>query len=148
SVSKLAAEPRSSALAEMAIEKSYVLNSGQTEEIFLMQPDLVLAGSFSTRATVELLRRLGFRVEIFEPEISLDDIRRNLLRMGDLLGRAERAAELVRDFDAGVEALRRNATAAKTVALYEVNSHTSGKGTLADAVVEAAGLTNLASKLG
>ncbi len=146
SVSLLAADPASSAMADAA--GKYVLNHGQAEEIFLMQPDLVLAGTFSTRATVELLRRLGFRVEIFEPEASFDDIRANLLRMGEILGREARAAELVAELDAGLAELARNPPPDKVVALYEVNSYTSGTGTLANAVVRAAGLTNLAEVLG
>lgn len=146
SVSRLSADPRTAALAHLA--ENYVLNHGQTEEIFLMQPDLVLGGTFSTRNTVELLRRLGFRVEEFEPETSFGDVRANLLRMGELLGREARAEELVAELDAGLAELKRNAPPESIVALYEVNSHTSGIGTLANAVVRAAGLVNLAEKLG
>ena len=70
--------------------EAYILNHGRAEEIFMMRPDLVIAGSFTTRATVEMLRRLGFRVEEFAPASSFADIRENLRRMGDLLGRRKR----------------------------------------------------------
>lgn len=55
--------------------KAYPPNEGLAEEIYLMQPDLVLAGSFTSRATVEMLQRLGVRVELFEPIYGLDDPR-------------------------------------------------------------------------
>lgn len=146
SVSHLAGDPASSVLATQA--RRYQVNHGLAEEIVLMRPDLVLAGTFTTRAPVELLRRLGFRVEEFAPATSFDDVRADIARMGELLGRRERAAELIAELDAGLAALAAGASPGLTVALYYANSYTSGRGTLADAVVEAAGLTNLAVTLG
>ena len=146
SVSHLAGDPGVSVLAEEAAR--YEVNHGQAEEIFLMRPDLVVAGTFTTRATVDLLRRLGFRVEEFAPESSFEDVRNNIARMGDLLDREERAAELIRELDDGLAALTASAGQPKTAALYYANSYTSGSGTLADAVVGAAGLRNLGEALG
>lgn len=146
SVSYLASDQGSSALANQA--GAYVVNHGLAEEIFLMQPDLVIAGTYTTRTTVALLRRLGFRVEEFAPENSFDDIRASLTRMGEILGRQQRAAELVAELDAGLALLAATRTPDKTVALYYANSYTSGSGTLADAIVKASGLTNIGDKLG
>lgn len=145
SVSHMGADPAMSVMADEA--QDYVINHGQAEEVFLMRPDLVLAGAYTTRTTVAMLRRLGFRVEEFAPESSFDDIRANITRMGALLGRPERAAELVAELDAGLAALAAEPSGL-TVALYAPNSYTSGEGTLADAVVEAAGLSNIADDLG
>ncbi|MBN9222869.1 MAG: ABC transporter substrate-binding protein [Mesorhizobium sp.] len=146
SVSYLASDPGSSVLADQA--GAYLVNHGLAEEIFLMQPDLVIAGTYTTRTTVALLRRLGFRVEEFAPENSFDDVRANLKRMGDILGRQQRAGELVAELDAGLAGLEANKPPDKTVALYYANSYTSGSGTLADAIVKAAGLTNIGDTLG
>jgi iron complex transport system substrate-binding protein len=146
SVSKLASDQRTSALASQA--GRYVVNNGFAEEIFTMKPDLVLAGNFTSQATVDLLKRLGFRVEQFAPAASFDDIRADLTRMGQLLGREERAASLVAQMDQDLEALRSRSVADESVALYYANSYTSGTGTLADAVVRAAGLRNIGETLG
>ena len=146
SVSNLASDERTSALASQA--GRYAVNNGFAEEIFMMKPDLVLAGTYNSQATVELLKRLGFRVEQFAPAASFDDIRTDLTRMGQLLGREERAASLVAQMDQDLEALRSRSTADKSVALYYANSYTSGTGTLADAVVRAAGLRNIGEALG
>jgi iron complex transport system substrate-binding protein len=146
SVSYLAGDPGASVLAEQA--GKYAVNHGLAEEIFLMQPDLVIAGTFSTRTTVDLLRRLGFRVEEFAPENSFDDVRANLKRMGAILGREQRAAELVAELDRGLARLAANAVPQKSVALYYANSYTSGSGTLADAIVKASGLRNIGDALG
>ena len=146
SVSYLASDPGSSVLADRA--HAYVVNHGQAEEVFLMQPDLVLAGTFSTRSTVALLRRLGFRVEEFAPENSFDDVRANLRRIGDLLGRREKAEEIVAELDEHLKSLETVPTTTASVATYYANSYTSGSGILVDAVISASGLINIAARLG
>jgi iron complex transport system substrate-binding protein len=146
SVSYLASESGASVLAEDA--GRYVVNHGLAEEIFLMQPDLVIAGTFSTRTTVDLLRRLGFKVEEFAPENSFDDVRANFKLMGAILGREKRAAELIAQLDRGLARLVANKVTQKSVALYYANSYTSGSGTLADAIVKASGLRNIGDALG
>jgi len=145
-VSVLARDPRSSVMVEEA--KAYAVNHALAEEVFLMKPDLVLAGTFSSRATVGLLRTLGIAVEEFAPANSFDDVRGDILRVGALLGREARAAELAAGLDAGLAALAAAPPRRRTVALYEANSYTSGKGTLADAIVAAAGLVNAAGAMG
>ena len=146
SVSYLAGNPGTSVLAAEA--GRYAVNHGLAEEVFLMQPDLVLVGTFSTRATVALLRRLGIAVEEFAPENSFDDVRANLKRMGEVLGRQHRAAELVAELDKSLAELDAARRPDITVATYYANSYTSGAGTLVDAIVTASGLTNIAARLG
>ncbi|MEW9617877.1 ABC transporter substrate-binding protein [Shinella sp. S4-D37] len=146
SVSYLARDAGTSAMAEEA--RAYAVNHGLAEEIFLMKPDLVLAGTYSTRTTVSLLRRLGFRVEEFPPEASLDEVRANLARMGDLLGNPERAKALVAGMDAQIEALAVSETPRLRTALYFANGYTAGSGTLVSEVVKRAGLDNIAETLG
>jgi iron complex transport system substrate-binding protein len=145
SVSYLASQEDASALASEA--QGYVANHGLAEEIFLMKPDLVLAGTFTSQATVALLKRLGFRVETFAPDASFADIRANLRRMGALLGRQDRAEELIATFDRALAEPQSRPKRA-LAAIYYPNSYTSGAGTLAGEVVERAGLENLAKRLG
>lgn len=146
SVSALASDPRTSAMAGEA--RAFPANHALAEEIFLMQPDLVLAGTFSARATVGLLRRLGFRVEEFAPASSFTDIRDHIARIGQLLHRKERAAELVSRLDEGLARLKAGPHSGRTIALYEPNSYTAGGGTLANEIFRAAGLVNIAEGLG
>lgn len=146
SVSALASDPGTSVMVRQA--KRYRANHALAEEIFLIEPDLVLAGTFSPRATVGLLRRLGFRVEEFAPAKSFDDVRENITRIGELLDRRQRAAELVAELDRGLAALQQAPASGKTIALSDSNSYTTGTGTLADEIFQAAGLTNIAEKLG
>lgn len=147
SVSALAADPAVSAMAEKA--KDYRLNYGRAEEIFLMKPDLVLAGTYTTRETVDLLKRLGVPVAEFAPETSLADARANLLRMGGLLGREAEAEKLVSDMTRKLVALEQSVPAdGKTAALYYANGYTSGSETLTGDIVSKSGLDNIGAKAG
>ncbi|MCO5064225.1 MAG: ABC transporter substrate-binding protein [Rhizobiaceae bacterium] len=145
SVSWLAADGEASAMAEQA--KGFALNHGLAEEIFLMRPDLVIAGTYTTRATVGLLRELGIRVEEFPPENTLDDIRHNILRMGEVLGESARAAEVLGAFDHAVAEASAQPSG-KIAATYFANSYTAGSGTLFDSLLAASGLENMAVRLG
>lgn len=146
SVSFLASDPDTSVMAKEA--GKYAVNHGLAEEIFMMQPDLVLAGAYTAQPAVNMLRRLGFRVELFDPETSFDDIRANLHRMGELLGHPERAAQLIEDMDRQLAALESENDPKRSVVVYSSNSYTSGMGSLSHSVIEAAGLANLADQLG
>lgn len=146
SVSEIARDPQSSAMVKEA--EGFPVNHGQAEEIFLQKPDLVLAGVYTTRATVGLLKELNIHVEQFAPETSFDDVKASMRRMGILLGQEARAEELVGQIDAELDRLKRLPRSGKLAALYYANSYTSGSGTLAHAAIEAAGLENLAARLG
>ncbi len=146
SVSFLAADPATSAMVEEAA--NYRLNHGLAEEIFLLKPDLVLAGTYGASASVAMLRRLGFRVETFNPESSFDDILANIRRVGGLLGQEARAEALAQQMEAELATLDAAPKLQQRVAVYSANSYTSGAGSLSDAVVDAAGLVNMSAELG
>lgn len=146
SVSYLAADPRSSAMAETA--RAFLANRGLAEEIYLMRPDLVIAGSFTTRATVDMLRRLGIPVAVFEPAYGLDEVRKRILQMGQLLGRTTTAEALVADYDNRLSALQKESQTRPSAALYYANGYTSGDRTLAGQILIAAGFENAASRAG
>ncbi len=147
SVSYLAASERSSTMAEQA--KAIGTNYGLAEQIFRLNPDLVLAGTFTTRATVNLLKRLGVRVEEFKPAYSLEDIRAHIERMGELLGSQPKATRTLTAFEADlniIEADRNDAV--RIVGSYGANSYTSGLGTLENEIVKVAGLKHMGEQLG
>ena len=147
SVSYLSHKPETSVLAVEA--QRLPANHGLAEEIFLLQPDLVLAGTFTSRASVEMLKRLGFRVEQFAPDYSFADLRSNILRMGQLLGRVEQAQDMVSKFDADLARLRASASGTPPLgATYYAGGRTSGRGTLTDEIMTTAGWRNLAAELG
>ena len=146
SVSDISLDPRMSAMTEEA--RGYVINQGLAEEIYLMQPDLVLAGNFTTRASVAMLRRLGVEVVEFEQARSLPEIRSNILRMGEVLHRQSAAREMVARFDARLAALQQDSGDRPDAMLYYASGYTSPAGTLSDQILQAAGFDNAAVKAG
>jgi iron complex transport system substrate-binding protein len=146
SVTWLAIDPQSSAMAEIA--QGLAVNHGLAEEIFLMNPDLVLAGTYATPSTVGLLRKLGIPVEEFAPENSLEDIRANIVRMGEILGQQQRARAILVEFDSALNRYMANTPNGITAATYFANSYTAGRGTLVDALIQASGMENIAARLG
>ena len=146
SVTYLAHDERASAMTEEA--QNYATNHGLAEEIFLMQPDLVIAGQYSTQATTAMLKRLGIPVEVFPAADSLEAVRDRLIRMGQVLHREQTAANLVADFDARLETLRADVAERPSAVLYYANGYTSGENSLAGQILVAAGFGNAGRQAG
>lgn len=144
-VSRMSQDPRASVMVDQA--RMIPAVDVRAEEVFLLQPDLVLAGQFTAPATVSMLRRLGLRVEQFEPEYSLADVRDRIAQMGAVLGQDARAAEVIARFDAGLAALAAPGDGPRA-ALYYANGFTSGDGSLAGDILRAAGFRNIAEEMG
>ena len=146
SVSYLAGDDRSSAMTAEAAQ--YDVNHGLAEEVYLMQPDLVIAGAYTTRATVAMLRRLDIPVVTFEAANSLEDVRARILQMGDVLKREAVAQTLVSDFDTRLAELRTQVQERPRAILYYAGGYTQGDQTLAGQILLAAGFGNGAAEAG
>lgn len=146
SVSHLAFDGRVSAMAEDA--EAYEINYARAEEVFLMEPDLVVAGAYAARATIEMLQRFGIPVEVFTPVTGVDDVPSKLAQMGAVLGREDQAEALIRDFNEQLAALRADIKATPDAALYFANGYTTGDRTLAGQILAAAGFSNIAVDAG
>lgn len=146
SVSRIASDRNVSPMADEATR--YLINHGQAEEVYMMQPDLVLAGRFTPAATIEMLEGLGIPVVIFDITKSIDGVRDQIAKMGEVLHRQEAAARLLAEFDLRREALEEGVEERPSAMLYYANGYTSGTGTLADEILELAGYTNAAIEAG
>lgn len=148
SLSNLATDQQTSMMAEQAA--GLPKNHGLSEEILQLEPDLILAGEYTTRPTVFLLRKLGYRVIVLPIATSLNDIRANIKIVAEAVGASERGRALVAEFDNKLSSadMPGNEADAPMAALYWANGFTSGEGTLASSVVKAAGFRNLGSELG
>ena len=146
SVSSLAQDPRTSLMADRAA--AFPANHGRAEEIYLLRPDVVLASSFTTPATLSMLRRLGVPVATFEPETSLDGVTRSILQMGQALGREAEAHDMAARFRGDLAALRAQGGAGPLAATWAANGYMTGTETLSADVLRAAGFDLVAERLG
>ncbi len=146
-LSPYARDPASSWLAERA--RNFRRLSGEAEDVLMLRPDVVVAGAFSRRATREMLKQMGQRVVEFAVAQSLDDVRRNIRLMGDLVGHPERASAEIARFDDAIA--RARAVAARhplRVLAVSRRGWITGQHSLLGALLRAVGLTNIAGELG
>lgn len=146
SLSRLATDPRSSSLAQEA--KAYPLNSGRAEEIFLSDPDILVAGRYSDKATLSMLRAMGLRIEQFEITTSLGQIAEQIRQMGEILGQQRRAAQLAAEVERALASMPPPDDQAPMAAFYYPNGYSLGADTLGSDIVAAAGFRNLTQELG
>ncbi|MDF3606801.1 ABC transporter substrate-binding protein [Paracoccus sp. DMF-8] len=144
-LSPLAADPMVSLMAEQA--RALPAHHGRAEEIYLLRPDLVLAGDYTNPETLRMLRRLGLRVETLPTANTLAEVRGLVGRMGTLLDSPDRAAQVLAGFDAALAALPGPGTGPVAVN-YNPNGYTTGSLTFAGDVQRQAGLTLLTDRLG
>jgi iron complex transport system substrate-binding protein len=132
-------------MAEAA--EAWPVNRSRAEEIYLLAPDLVLGGTYSTPGTVSMLRRLGARVELLPPAESLADIPAQIREVGRLLGSDAAAEALAAEVEARLAALPPPPETPLRLALYGANGATSGRGGLSDEIIARAGFANVAADL-
>lgn len=141
-VSYLAVDPTLSSKVEEARGLKGV--RGMAEEVLALDPDLVIAQEYSTTATVDLLQRLGFRIVIVPLATDFDGLRRAIRIMAQAVGAQERGEAIIAAFDKRLAAAAPEGPERPRALAYQVNSLTSGAGTVVDAALQAAGFRNMA----
>ncbi|WP_373875325.1 ABC transporter substrate-binding protein [Methylobacterium trifolii] len=144
-VTYLASDRRGSTVATEA--DGIPVMRGLSEEIVVLKPDLVVAGAFTTRVTVGLLKRIGFPLLELDVPADFDGVRRQIRTVATALGHAPRGEAMIADLDAR---LARVVPAARPLRalVMRPNAFTVAPGSLGDAVIRAAGLVNVAAELG
>jgi len=146
SVTWLSRDPTNSNVAELAAR--IPVNHGLAEEIIPLTPDLVIAGVYTARTAVAMLKRVGIPVAEIDVPQSLDDVRRQIREAAALVGEREKGEAIIAHMDAGLASLPPPARSARPRAIVlNPNGVTVGKGTLVDEIMTRAGLTNVAAEL-
>lgn len=149
SVSFVSKQPQWEPPERKAVLDRIPSNRGTAEEALNLRPDLVVTTEYTGTQAVQLLRRLGYRVEEFKTEANFADIRANIRKMGALTGEQAKAEELVAAFEAHLAAIKARAKPnAGVFADVGVNGWMSGEGTLMAEIANAAGYRTLGQALG
>jgi len=147
SVTFLAADPIMSPIAHRAA--GVTQNYGRAEEVLALNPDLVLAGRYTARATVNLLKRLGYEVLEFDIAESLDDARAQIRRAAAAMGVPAAGEEMIATLEGRIEIATAGQGASRPLAVvYGPNGFTLGPRSLSGSLVEIAGFDNLAEQAG
>jgi iron complex transport system substrate-binding protein len=142
SVSWLARDPGGSLMAAEA--QAVAVNQGLVEEVLDQNPDLVIAGSFTTPALKGMLRRLGYPMIEVEQANSLADIRRTTRQVAAAVGEQARGEALIAEMDRKFAELARDPGPPIRVVAWDRSGFSAGEGSLYDVVLESAGARNLA----
>ena len=146
-VTHLAADPLSSAHPERAA--GLAITRGGAEDVLSRNADLVLAGQYSTPATVDLLRRLGHRVVLIALPDSIDGVRDVIGKIAAAVGEEARGAAMIGDLDRRIAAARAPALPdAPSALVYQVNNYVAGTFGLINEALLLAGWRNGAASIG
>lgn len=143
-VTRLAPLHESSALAEQAQGLPTV--TGSAEEVVALKPDLVLAGTYTTRYTTKMLRAFDIPVLTFPGAEDFHEVRRQIREVAGALHEPARGEEIIHQFDTRLAALAQSP--ARRAVFYRAGGYSSGAGTLIDAVFSAAKINNAAASAG
>lgn len=142
-VTHLAADPAVSAIPDKA--RGIPITHGNAEDVLRYDPDLVLAGPFGVSSTVDLLRRLGRHVVVVPLPQDLDGVRASVRAVAGAVGEAAKGEALIAELDRRLSLLAPPASPQPTALIYQVGGSVSGPGSLADAILTAAGLRNMSA---
>ena len=145
SVTSLSRDEELSHYSELA--RGIPVNRGLAEEIIALEPDLILTGSYTATGTTALLARLGFRIMIFQPALDLPEFRKSFLRLAAAIGAHEKANRLLTQMEQNISGIVRSESAQWPRAIiYRPNGFSPGRRSLANEMLNIAGIANLAAE--
>lgn len=144
SVTWLARDPALSNVSALA--HTVPVNRGLAEDVVPLAPDLVIAGAYTTRTAVALLRRLKIPVLELDVPRNVDEALAQIKTVAAAIGTPANGARLIADITSGLAELDvAPATRAPPIAaVYQPNGLTIGQGSLVNDLLNRAGLRNLA----
>lgn len=140
----LSANPQFSTVVDEA--KKYNLNRGLAEDIVPRNPDLILAGTYTSPELKTLLKQLGLRVELLDLPRTLDDVSAHIRRFGVLVDRRAEAEAMAQTFEHKLAKLDSVRKTIKPVPgfWYSSNGVVVGADTVENELMTRAGFHNLA----
>jgi len=129
--------------------RRFPIMSGGAEDVLVAKPDIVVASLFDKRSTRELLKTNGLHLVEFTVPRTLDEVKQQILEMGEVVRHPDRAALAIARLDAAIARARQ----AVTDHHYRVlplsrRGWVSGSDSLVSSLLSEAGLLNPAADLG
>lgn len=151
-VTALSQDPGISNVAVLANQVPNAIASSQdTEQIISLEPDLVIAASFTAPEVVQQLRDAGLTVFMTDYAVGFEAIRRNILLLGELVGEDDAAEAMVEQMDAEIAAigdLVGGSEIPPRVLYLTPGNYTSGAESTIAEIIEAAGGIDVSADAG
>jgi len=156
----LADRDQIAALTRYAVRKDYSiyveqvkasgikLIRGSAEEVLKLKPDLVLAGTYTRRATRQMLQRLGVKLELFPPVDNIAETEAAIRKAAGLFGHADRGEALIEEIDHALAVAPDLRARRLAVLQLQRRGFVSGPETLVGDLLQKLGVANAAARLG
>lgn len=122
---------------------AFPVSNGQIENIAALQPDLVVVSSYSDPLRNRLVTQLGIQVLVLDAANSYDAARREIIKLGEAIGRAEQARAYLAQLDAALAGVTTQRRARPSVLPLQRRNLTAGEGHIMDEVIALAGGRNI-----
>lgn len=123
-------------------------NHGRVEEIIAIDPDVIIAGTFSRLSGGALLERIGYTLYYIDLPTSIAAAVEQIEAFGRAFGVESEADAMVENILERLSALEDNEATRPTAIHYIPGGFSYGSGTLFDEILVAAGYRNLATEIG
>lgn len=144
-LTKNARDPQMSAAASAA--RGLPILGGSAEEVFAIDPDLVVGMPARRNPAVAVLKAWKFRAVDLKSAESYDDIVASIRQVAKAVGHADRGEALIARMNDDLARLPK-ARRPVVAAYYQRRGFMTGTGTLIDDLMRRVGMTNLAARLG
>jgi len=128
--------------------QQYPINEGHAEQVLKLQPDLVIAGQYSSKYTVDLLVETGLRVETMPIASDVESMLINIHSVSNWLGREAHGDSIVQNLRERLGRLTPPASAKPGAAAYDPNGYTGGAQSLRGQMMDLSGWSNAAALAG
>lgn len=156
----LADRDQIAALTDYAVREDYSIDPeevkaagvklirGSAEEVLKLKPDMVLAGTYTRRATRQLLKRHGVRLELFPPASNVEETKAAIRKAAGLFGHPERGRALVDKIDDALATAPDLRARRLNILQIQRRGFVSGPDTLVGDLLRRLGVANAARQLG
>jgi len=146
----LGLSPEADAVHSFLREKAHGLPnfSGSTEEVLLLNPDLVLRAWRGGQRSIDLFQAQGMTVASTQLGSDPETILGNLSYMGQAMKQEEKTDALLQDYRARLQALNNQPANDLRAAYVTTSGFSAGAGTFVDTVIQLAGIRTLSAEVG
>ncbi len=135
-------------LSTIALRTAHLpLNHGDAEEIAALHPDLVIFGSYTSKAAATMLKELGFPIYILPLPNDLAGMRDTIRGLAARLGVPERGEALIATIDRRLAEIVKPHRRVRAI-IYSAGGWTHGADSIDEDVLRLVGASNIATMAG
>ena len=126
--------------------RAYPTNKGYAEEVLALAPDLIIAGEYTNRYTLQQLKASGIPVAQLGIANSVEQVLNNIVSVSEWIEQTARGEAMVKALRVRLDAIEKPASDFRRAAIYDPNGYTVGRNSLRGDILERAGWVNVAAE--